>query len=72
MSLNELLLRLSKQGCYPCISRRGDLWRAHVNQAGNYWEERSTPQAALEAAARAWGKAGKPMDGLAATKGGAE
>jgi len=63
--MNQLLLRLAKEGCHPSIYRRGDLWRAHVNAAGNYWADRKTPQAALEAAVKLWIKAGKPMDGMA-------
>lgn len=66
MLLNEILTRLARQGCYPCISYRGGgVWRAHINGAGNYWEDRESPRAALLTAMAAWEKAGKPMDGYA-------
>ena len=62
-----LLQSLSDQGCFPCISKRGKrLWRAHVNSAGNYWHDDTTPLKALRGAVRLWVKAGKPMDGMAA------
>ena len=67
MQLNKMLKGLEKQGCWPCLSRRGDhTWRAHVNATGNYWDEASTPLAALTKAVRLWEKAGRPVDGLAA------
>ena len=67
MKLEDLLTDLANQGCYPCISRRGDIWRAHVNGAGNFWAEHKRPATALRKAIREWKKEGNPMDGYAAT-----
>lgn len=67
MNLNDLLRNLARQGCYPSIYLRGkDLWRAHVNAAGNYWVDANTPYKALTEAIRLWKKSGKTMDGMAA------
>lgn len=64
--LQQLLLDLSSQGCYPGIYRRSEKrWRAHVNCAGNYWAEASTPLKALRAAEKLWRESGKIMDGTA-------
>ena len=64
--MEKLLKELAKQGCWPCVSRRSaTLWRAHVNQTGNFWEEATTPLVALRLAVKSWTIAGKPMDGLA-------
>ena len=66
MSLAELLSELEYLECFPCISLRGPgVWRAHVNGAGNYWAEASTPKKALQKAMYLWTNAGKPMDGYA-------
>jgi len=66
--LHERLTWLVKQGCYPCLSYRGrNVWRAHVNACGNFWDEGETPAVALDKALTTWTKAGRPMDGLAAT-----
>ena len=65
-SLSEALRDLAKQGCVPSVYRRGDLWRAHVNMAGNCWADESTPLKALRAAVKLWERAGKPVDGMAA------
>ena len=65
MKLNKLLKDLKNRGCHPCISRRGNVWRAHVNGAGNFWEEASTPLKALQAAVRSWEAKGCIMDGYA-------
>lgn len=67
MKLNDRLKWLKDQGRHPCISRRGSLWRAHVNGAGNFWHEDSTPLRALEGAVMIWQIAGRPMDGYADT-----
>ena len=64
--LNKLMLSLRNQGCFPSIYSRGKLWRAHVNMAGNYWEDAETPFIALNLAVDLWERAGKPMDGQAA------
>ena len=64
-TLNELFKYLTRQGCYPSIYRRGDLYRAHVNIAGNYWEDEKTPYKAMRSAIKLWENAGKPMDGRA-------
>lgn len=67
MRLNDRLKWLKERGCYPCISYRGGgVWRAHVNGAGNFWEEASNPTDALESAVSNWKKKGKPVDGYAA------
>jgi hypothetical protein len=66
MTLEERLIWLRDQGCVPCISSRGKVWRAHVNGAGNFWEEAKTPGRALELAVTQWERAGRPMDGYAA------
>ncbi len=69
MSLSESLARLAKYGCYPAIIRRGEfVWRAHVNAAGTFWADANTPYKALTEAVRLWRKAGRPMDGMAATE----
>lgn len=65
-NLESLLEQLVSEGCHPCISWRSDRWRAHVNGAGNFWDEsKESPLDALNRAARAWERAGKPMDGYA-------
>ncbi len=67
MNMSETLALLARQGCYPCISRRGEfVWRAHVNATGNFWADANTPYKALVEAVQLWRKAGKPMDGMAA------
>ncbi len=64
--MNQILLDLSSQGCYPCISRRGaKTWRAHINSGGNWWADARSPSAALRRAHKDWIQARKPMDGLA-------
>lgn len=78
MELQQMLLELTEEGCYPALSFRGfktknrdvktPVWRAHVNGAGNFWEDASSPVKALEKAIRAWKKAGKPMDGYGASR----
>ncbi len=69
MSLSELLRALEEEGCYPCISYRGGgTWRAHVNGAGNYWAEHSSPKQALKEAIAVWEQSSRPMDGYAAGK----
>lgn len=67
------LQKLAAQGCYPCLSMRGfknrhQLWRAHVNGAGNYWGEGRTPLTALKKAIACWKKNGCLMDGYAASE----
>ena len=65
--LQEQLLWLRSRGCWPGVSYRGGgLWRAHVNGAGNWWDEAKTPLGALNKAIRKWVKEGKPMDGYGA------
>ena len=65
VELEKDLEWLSSLGCYPSIYKRGNLWRAHVNMAGNYWAERETPALALSAAIILWETNGKQMDGYA-------
>lgn len=66
-ALEAVLLGLSEQGCFPCISYRGkNTWRAHVNGAGNFWAEANTPEQALSQAVASWEIKGKPVDGYAA------
>lgn len=65
LTMEQKLIRLAKLGCYPVITRRGNLWRAHINAGGNQWDEHSTPSLALDAAIHQWEWAGRPMDGLA-------
>lgn len=63
--LEELLISLTKEGCFPSIYRRGkQLWRAHVNTSGNFWADGRTPLSAMRKAVRLWKKANKPMDGM--------
>lgn len=65
--LNNELKALARKGCYPSIYQRGPgLWRAHINSAGNFWEDASTPLKALKGAVSLWKKAGCPLDGMAA------
>lgn len=70
MNLSERMIWLARRGCYPCTSRRGDLWRAHVNQCGDWWEDAPTPHLALEKATKNWVEGGCPMDGIAELEGG--
>lgn len=65
MKLESSLAYLKTNGCFPSVHRRGDLWRAHVNTAGNFWADAETPEKALDAAIELWVAKGKPMDGLA-------
>ena len=65
-NLNRMLLALSYVGCHPCISRRGKVWRAHINAAGNQWSEAGTPEDALRVAIECWERRERPMDGYAA------
>jgi len=65
MTLSNMLIGLTDDGCYPSIYYRGELWRAHVNAAGGYWHDDTTPLRALRGAVKAWKKAGKPVDGMA-------
>lgn len=65
-TIEDLFVELEEAGCWPSISRRGTgVWRAHVNQAGNYWDEAETPWLALAKAKLDWEQAGRPMDGMA-------
>lgn len=63
--LEDLLMNLTERGCYPSLYRRGKVWRAHVNWAGNFWEDASTPHEALEKACLSWKAHGCKMDGAA-------
>ena len=66
-SLQEGLLWLKSCGCFPVVGYRGGgLWRAHVNGAGNWWDEGKTPVTALNKAIRKWLKGGRVMDGYGA------
>jgi len=65
MTLNKRMQNLKKMGCHPSIYRRGTLWRAHVNRAGNFWADDDSPFAALESAVKLWKKKGCPLDGAA-------
>lgn len=65
-SLADVLLSLAKEGCYPGVYRRGNLWRAHIHVSGNWWADRECPLQALIEAEKVWKVAGKPMDGAAA------
>jgi hypothetical protein len=65
MTLSSRLKKLKDRGCYPSIYRRGDLWRAHVNRAGNYWADGISAFTALEDAVKLWRKSGCQMDGIA-------
>ena len=67
MKLNERMKWLKSHGCYPSIYRRGDVWRAHVNAAGNFWADARTPLEALEEAVKLWQDKGCPMDGMASS-----
>ena len=62
MALNELV----SAGCYPGIHRRGKMWRAHINIAGNFWAEDTDPVVAVRRARLLWEKKGCPVDGMAA------
>lgn len=68
LSLNDQLLWLKGKGCYPVISRRGQVWRAHINGAGNQWSEGNTPLKALSKAIRQWIKSGMIIDGYGAMR----
>jgi maltose-binding protein MalE len=63
--MKDVLEQLVYQGCFPSIYRRGKVWRAHVNAAGNFWSEDKDPERALSMAVQLWEQRGKPMDGMA-------
>lgn len=65
MRLEDVLAGLVKVGCVPSIYRRGNVWRAHVNAAGNHWEENEDVRLALVLAVQTWLRAGAPADGQA-------
>jgi len=65
ITYNDRMKWLKSRGCYPSIYRRGDMWRAHVNAAGNFWADARTPYAALEKAVQLWREKGCPKDGMA-------
>ena len=65
MTLSKRLKWLMDEGCYPSIYRRGNLWRAHINKAGNFWADGESAFAALEDAVTFWVENGCPMDGQA-------
>jgi len=63
--LEGKLTALVEMGCFPATSRRGGLWRAHINACGNHWAESAvSPFHALNRAIADWQEAGCPMDGL--------
>ena len=62
----KMLKKLASEGCQPAISRRGKVWRAHVDAAGNFWAEDKCPQIALNKAVAMWRSKGSPKDGMAA------
>ena len=63
-TLDNILFYLKSRGCYPALSRRGkNIWRFHINGAGNYWDEGTTPLIAAKKALLLWEKAGRPIDG---------
>jgi len=67
MTLNKRMQWLKKRGCFPSIYRRGNLWRAHINIAGNFWEDHENPCQALEKAVTLWKRKGCSMDGRASS-----
>jgi len=67
--MNDKLIWLVSLGCYPRIAWRGNVWRAHINAAGNQWDEGDTPAQALDKAIDQWERSGRPMDGYAAKSG---
>lgn len=66
MSLSRMMTQLQSDGCFPSIYFRGDVWRAHVNAAGNFWHDDATPLKAMLGAVRLWKHSGMPVDGMAA------
>ena len=66
--LEKRLNRLVAQGCVPSIYRRGLVWRAHVNAAGNFWADHECALQALNEAERLWRRKGCPLDGMASDK----
>ena len=51
MTLTDMMQDLVKRGCYPCCSYRGGgIYRAHINVAGNQWDEGITPDSAMRKA----------------------
>jgi len=68
MTLTDMMQDLVKRGCYPCCSYRGGgIYRAHINAAGNRWDEGRTPDSAMRKAFDAWRRDGYPLDGMACT-----
>ena len=66
MTLTDMMQDLVKRGCYPCCSYRGGgVYRAHINSAGNQWDEGKTPDSAMRKAFEQWKRNGMPMDGYA-------
>jgi hypothetical protein len=65
-TLEEELSRLEALGCFPGIYYRGSgIWRAHINCAGNCWEEAQLPLEAIQKAILSWEGKDRPMDGMA-------
>ena len=63
MNLNDTLKALASKGCRPSIYRRGNMWRAHINIAGNFWSDGSTPLQALMDAEALWRAKNCPKEG---------
>ena len=63
-NLSQELKDLQDAGCSPSLYLRGDVWRAHINRAGNFWAEDKIALNAVRKAVNMWRNAGKPMDGV--------
>jgi hypothetical protein len=72
--LEDRLAYLVSKGCYPCLVFRGydpekkPIWRAHINGAGNFWNEGNSPLDALSKAISLWLQNGSPLDGYGAVQ----
>ena len=56
----SIVLWLMDEGCEPYLGKRGkNLYRFHVNRAGNFWADAATAHEACEIAVNDWLASGK-------------
>ncbi len=66
MALEDQLEFLASKGCTPSLYRRGKVWRAHINAAGNFWADDKNSAVALQKVVALWEEKGCPLDGMSA------